>query len=191
MARSLALTLELTLLTTRSMGKTIQTISLILSDFNPSDRKHTLVLAPTVAIIQWKNEIAKFTEGMKVVVFHGANRIKNMDELKKHDIILTSCESFSLLSLRRIVAETLSRQTDAVLESEYRRQEKGFKKKGNLMKEDSILHKMKWHRVILDEAHNIKDRASNTAKAAFGLRAKFRWCLSGELHTSRCSRSES
>ncbi|ORY91463.1 SNF2 family N-terminal domain-domain-containing protein [Leucosporidium creatinivorum] len=140
------------------MGKTIQTISLILSDFSPSDRKHTLVLAPTVAIIQWKNEIAKFTEGMKVVVFHGSDRIKNLNELKKHDIILTSY---------------------AVLESEYRRQEKGFKKKGNLMKEDSILHQMRWHRVILDEAHNIKDRASNTAKAAFGLRAKFRWCLSG------------
>lgn len=35
------------------------------------------------------------------------------------------------------------------------------------------------HRVILDEAHNIKDRASNTAKAAFALKAKFRWCLSG------------
>lgn len=58
------------------------------------------------------------------------------------------------------------------------------------MKEDSILHKMKWHRVILDEAHNIKDRASNTAKAAFGLRAKFRWCLSGELSSSIRKRQE-
>lgn len=91
-------TLELTSLIFRSMGKTIQTISLILSDFSPSDRKHTLVLAPTVAIIQWKNEIAKFTEGMKVVVFHGSDRIKNLNELKKHDIILTSCPS-SRLSL--------------------------------------------------------------------------------------------
>lgn len=88
---------ELTFLRSGSMGKTIQTISLILSDFSPSDRKHTLVLAPTVAIIQWKNEIAKFTEGMKVVVFHGSDRIKNLNELMKHDIILTSCESISLL----------------------------------------------------------------------------------------------
>lgn len=63
--------------------------------------------------------------------------------------------------------------------------------------EDSILHKIKWHRIVLDEAHNIKvfslpyfedigqmplhqqDRGSNTAKATFALKAKYRWCLSG------------
>lgn len=73
------------------MGKTIQTISLILSDWAPTDRKHTLVLAPTVAIIQWKNEIAKFTEGMKVAVFHGASRMKTIKEMEKFDIVLTSC----------------------------------------------------------------------------------------------------
>lgn len=74
------------------MGKTIQTISLILSDWSPQDRKHTLVLAPTVAIMQWRNEIAKFTEGMKVYVYHGQDRIKSVAELSKYDIVLTSCE---------------------------------------------------------------------------------------------------
>lgn len=31
----------------------------------------------------------------------------------------------------------------------------------------------------LDEAHNIKERATNTAKATFELKARYRWCLSG------------
>src|SRR6266852_240955 len=31
----------------------------------------------------------------------------------------------------------------------------------------------------LDEAHNIKERATSTAKAAFELKARYRWCLSG------------
>ena len=31
----------------------------------------------------------------------------------------------------------------------------------------------------LDEAHNIKERATNTAKATFELKAKYKWCLSG------------
>ncbi|BGP54753.1 hypothetical protein JCM8202_003260 [Rhodotorula sphaerocarpa] len=141
------------------MGKTIQTISLILSDWSPSHPKgSTLVLAPTVAIMQWKSEIEKFTKGFKVLVYHGTNRISNVKEMEKYDVVLTSY---------------------AVMESNFRREQKGFTRKGKILKEDSILHKIKWHRVILDEAHNIKDRQANTAKAAFALRAHYRWCLSG------------
>lgn len=33
--------------------------------------------------------------------------------------------------------------------------------------------------VVLDEAHNIKERSTNAAKAAFALNAKYKWCLSG------------
>ncbi len=34
-------------------------------------------------------------------------------------------------------------------------------------------------RIILDEAHNIKERSTNAAKAAFALDGKYKWCLSG------------
>lgn len=67
------------------------------------------------------------------------------------------------------------------MESSYRREIKGFMKKGIMMQEDSIIHKVDWHRVILDEAHNIKDRGSNQAKAAFALKGNFKWCLSGSF----------
>jgi DNA repair protein RAD16 len=43
----------------------------------------------------------------------------------------------------------------------------------------STLHRVFWHRVILDEAHAIKDRRCSTAQAVFGLHAHVRWCLSG------------
>lgn len=48
------------------MGKTAQTIALILSDYVKGKQQPTLVLAPTVAIIQWKTEFEKFTTGFKV-----------------------------------------------------------------------------------------------------------------------------
>ena len=41
------------------------------------------------------------------------------------------------------------------------------------------LLQIRWRRVVLDEAHNIKDRRCNTAQAAFALTARHRWCLSG------------
>ena len=41
------------------------------------------------------------------------------------------------------------------------------------------LHNIDFYRVILDEAHNIKDRQSNTARAVNNLKTQKRWCLSG------------
>ena len=65
-----------------------------------------------------------------------------------------------------------------------------------IVKEKSPLHQIHWNRIVvwptvhhialhtlipeqLDEAHNIKERSTNTAKAAFELKANYRWCLSG------------
>ncbi|PWN23213.1 hypothetical protein BCV69DRAFT_280825 [Microstroma glucosiphilum] len=137
------------------MGKTVQMISLLLSD----RKKPTLVVAPTVAILQWRNEIAKYTDdALKVTVWHGATREADVKKLREQDVVLTSY---------------------AVMESSFRKQQIGFKRKGLIVKEQSALHSVIWHRVILDEAHNIKERATNTAKAAFTLQTTYRWALSG------------
>ncbi|KAI1495769.1 DNA repair protein RAD16 [Biscogniauxia marginata] len=142
------------------LGKTIQAVSLIMSDY-PA-KIPTLVLVPPVALMQWTAEIDSYTEKrLKTLVFHGTNsKAKNLSakELKKFDVILMSYNS---------------------LESMYRKQEKGFKRKGGLYKEKSSVHQIKFHRVILDEAHSIKSRTTMTAKACFALQAEYRWCLTG------------
>ncbi|XP_051151809.1 DNA repair protein RAD16 isoform X2 [Andrographis paniculata] len=43
----------------------------------------------------------------------------------------------------------------------------------------SILHSVTWERIILDEAHYIKERRSNTAKAVLALQSSYKWALSG------------
>lgn len=151
------------------MGKTIQTIALLVHDrkkpnlvvayasFSPH-RKPLTAISPTVAIVQWRNEIEANTNGFKVLLWHGASREQDVKELKKFDVVLT---------------------TYAVLESAFRKQVSGFKRKGSIVKEKSAMHTVEWHRIILDEAHNIKERATNTAKAAFELKGNFKWCLSG------------
>ncbi|TDL29103.1 hypothetical protein BD410DRAFT_710839 [Rickenella mellea] len=136
------------------MGKTIQTLALFVSD----RQKPNLVVAPTVAIMQWRNEIEAHTSGFKVAVWHGASREANAQELKKFDVVLT---------------------TYAVLESAFRKQQSGFKRQGQIVKQKSPVHQIQWHRIILDEAHNIKERSTNTAKAAFELKSNYKWCLSG------------
>lgn len=124
------------------MGKTIQAVTLIMSDF-PA-KQPTLVLMPPVALMQWQQEIADYTDGtLKTFVFHGTNpKSKHITakELKGFDVILMSYNS---------------------LESMYRHQEEGFKRKDGLHREESAVHKIAYHRVILDEAHSIK-ASSNT-----------------------------
>lgn len=36
-----------------------------------------------------------------------------------------------------------------------------------------------WHRVVLDEAQGIKNGSTLSARAAWALHARHRWCLSG------------
>ena len=45
--------------------------------------------------------------------------------------------------------------------------------------EKSPLHEIKYHRLILDEAHSIKSRNTGVAKACFALKGTYKWCLSG------------
>lgn len=102
-------------------------------------KQPSLVLIPPVALMQWQNEIRNYTDGtLKTFVYHGTNAqtkgIK-VSDLKKYDVILMSYNS---------------------LESMYRKQEKGFKRKDGNYKEKSVIHQIHFHRVILDEAHNIK-----------------------------------
>ncbi|EPS31315.1 hypothetical protein PDE_06270 [Penicillium oxalicum 114-2] len=142
------------------MGKTIQAVSLIMSDF--PQREPTLVLVPPVALMQWVSEIKEYTNGkLKVCVYHNADpKVKKLSQadLRKFDVIMISYSS---------------------LESIYRKQEKGWTRGNGTVKEDSLIHSIHYHRLILDEAHSIKQRTTGVAKACFALKASYKWCLSG------------
>ncbi|KAJ1898666.1 DNA repair protein rad16 [Kickxella alabastrina] len=144
------------------MGKTLQTIALLLVNRG----KPTMVICPTVALLQWKSEIEAATDALAVFIYYGDERKKlldkngaiNQSELAKYDVVLT---------------------TYSVMETGFRRERTGFRLKGQLYKEKALLHSIKWFRIVLDEAHNIKDRSSNSARAAFELKAERTWSLTG------------
>ena len=71
------------------MGKTIQTIALLLAE---PRGKPNLVVAPTVALMQWKNEIEQHTNnGLSVCLFYGTNRAITAQQMKDYDVVLTTC----------------------------------------------------------------------------------------------------
>ncbi|KAH8129034.1 hypothetical protein FP744_10007525 [Trichoderma asperellum] len=146
------------------LGKTLQSISLILLNQKPSKDedgwrksfqkvdKTTLVVAPLALIRQWESEIKEKvvkSHGLKVLVHHGPQRTKDSEDLKLYDVVITTYQ---------------------ILVSEHGKWLDGVK--GGCFG----LH---WWRVILDEAHTIKNRNAKATKACYALQSEYRWCLSG------------
>ena len=50
---------------------------------------------------------------------------------------------------------------------------------GSKGKKKEALFKVRWWRIVLDEAHNIKNRGTKAAQACSALDGKYRWCLTG------------
>ncbi|MCJ1463870.1 hypothetical protein MMC07_002479 [Pseudocyphellaria aurata] len=151
------------------LGKTIQSISLLLVNPRPkhssesndkkllpkSVEKCTLVVAPLALIKQWEAEIknrVSDSHTMRVCVHHGPQRTKRFDDLRKYDVVITTYQI--------LVSEhsSSSERADGP---------------------QAGCFGLHWYRVILDEAHTIKNRNAKATKACCALRAEYRWCLTG------------
>ncbi|KAI1487109.1 SNF2 family N-terminal domain-containing protein [Biscogniauxia mediterranea] len=139
------------------LGKTLQSIALILSNAKPQDKhpgveKTTLVVAPLALIRQWEAELKdKVTDShrLKVLVHHGPQRTKRFEDLRRYDVVITTYQ---------------------ILVSEHNHSNDKLK---------AGCFGLHWYRVILDEAHTIKNRNAKATKACYELRSIYRWCLSG------------
>ncbi|KAF3761555.1 hypothetical protein M406DRAFT_266849 [Cryphonectria parasitica EP155] len=146
------------------LGKTLQSISLIISNPRPQKdgpgwkkslngvEKGTLVVAPLALIRQWEQEIKdKVTKShqLSICVHHGPNRTKRFQDLAQYDVVITTYQ---------ILVSEHGHSTD------------------NLKAGCFGVH---WYRVILDEAHTIKNRNAKSTKACYALDSEFRWCLTG------------
>jgi len=88
-------------------------------------------------------------DALSVYIYHGTERNKDPSFLSGFDIVLTT---FATLATEFATTATESN--------------------GPLMK-------VNWFRIVLDEAHTIKDRSTRTAKAAFTLQGSRRWAVTG------------
>uniref|UniRef100_A0A093Y703 Putative ATP-dependent helicase n=1 Tax=Talaromyces marneffei PM1 TaxID=1077442 RepID=A0A093Y703_TALMA len=143
------------------LGKTVQSIALILTNPKPSEPKNTkdaeksdkctLIIAPLALIKQWESEIA--------------DKIEKTHKLRVCVYHGTGRTKFSADLKDYDVVIT----TYGTLSSEHAASGKG--KVG--------CFNIHWYRIILDEAHTIKNRNAKATQAACALNAQYRWCLTG------------
>ncbi len=73
------------------LGKTVQTLAhLHLEKVSGRADRPSLVVATTSLMSNWRQETARFTPELKVLVLHGADRREYMDEIDTADLVLTT-----------------------------------------------------------------------------------------------------
>jgi superfamily II DNA or RNA helicase len=72
------------------LGKTLQAIALFLLVKAEQEKISCLVVAPTSVVGNWEREINRFAPSLKVMVWHGAERKQQEDELKTAEVVITS-----------------------------------------------------------------------------------------------------
>lgn len=156
------------------LGKTLSILSLIVGSLDDSvewakqmpsesdaggvqsqlvrNSKATLLISPLSTVANWEEQISAHVkkESLKYYVFHGPNRIQDVDELAEYDLIIT---------------------TYSIVSSElYNRGKK---------KDVSPLLQTNYFRIVLDEAHMIREQSTRQSQAICTLSAQRRWAVTG------------
>ncbi|KAL6725110.1 hypothetical protein Aduo_019925 [Ancylostoma duodenale] len=128
----------------------------------------TLIVAPAALIYHWEAEIKQRCEDglLRVVIYHSNNR-KNIsfDSIARADVVIT---------------------TYTLLASEIEKGSKNERARPRSPSEKrSPIEEIHWARIVLDEAHQIKNKSTKTSRAVCRLEADARWCVTGTpLHNN-------
>ncbi|TKA37012.1 hypothetical protein B0A54_11376 [Friedmanniomyces endolithicus] len=163
------------------LGKTIMMLANIQNGRlkKKSKRRCTLIVASRALITQWAQEIEKHTLnvrehkhlGLRWVRNHAGHRLTsgdNISEMENYDVVLTTYnEILSSYPSTKIPPELVTAKQKEAWWSDFFEKEKGD------------FHRVRWLRVVLDEAQAIKNHLSTTSKACISLSAKHCWAVSG------------
>jgi len=72
------------------LGKTVQTLAILQCQKEMGQKRASLLIMPTSLIYNWQMEASKFTPKLKVFIYTGTNRIKDIAQFDGYDLVLTS-----------------------------------------------------------------------------------------------------
>ncbi|CAM1509853.1 Fc.00g001880.m01.CDS01 [Cosmosporella sp. VM-42] len=123
----------------------------------------TLVIAPMSLLAQWQSEAEKASkEGtMKIELYYGNEKAPNLQAL---------CCASNAASAPDLVITSYGVVLSEFTSITAKNGDKSF---------HNGIFSLKFFRIILDEGHHIKNRASKTAKACYEIAADHRWVLTG------------
>ncbi|KAL4784180.1 SNF2 family N-terminal domain-containing protein [Aspergillus varians] len=159
------------------IGKTLEALVNIIDGLplNPEDQSQTtLLVVPSHLTKHWMDQMRKHCEPKaigKVVQYHARAKLSTLndiEDLQTYSIVVTTYDE-----VRRSYPTF---KPPKELSNEERLREQW----GHIFKENrGPLHRIKFHRIVLDEAHIIKNWKSSVSIAVRGLVGQYKWLLSG------------
>ncbi|KAJ7076375.1 SNF2 family N-terminal domain-containing protein [Mycena belliarum] len=140
------------------LGKTLTMLALILAtkaDIPQDFSNSTLIVVPLSVISNWSKQIDDHCASgfLSYYVYYGAKRDISLKELNKFDVIITTYQTVA---------------------GEYEDNGAVQNKKKKVPK---TLFEIKWKRVVLDEAHTIRNPRTKMFRACCNLSSQRRWAL--------------
>ncbi|THV01686.1 hypothetical protein K435DRAFT_817999 [Dendrothele bispora CBS 962.96] len=140
---------------------------------NPSQEKYGGILADDMGIVcplslvgQWASEIERVAPGLAVLKHQGPSRTQDLKSFLRVHVVITT---YDTLTSEHNSFKALA---DGAGVKDKRKNVTGKPPK-------DALFRAQWCRIVLDEAHKIKNRKTQVAGACCALDAKFRWTLTG------------
>ncbi|KAG8528534.1 uncharacterized protein KY384_007452 [Bacidia gigantensis] len=154
------------------LGKTLSILSLVVGSLDNAEEwakqivsetdgekplvrnsRTTLLVAPLSTLANWEDQIRVHIKksALTYYVYHGGSRICDIDELAKYDMVVTT---YSIVS-------------------------SDFTGRGNKKKDVNPLLHTNFFRIVLDEAHMIREQATRQSQAICALSAQRRWAVTG------------
>ncbi|KAA1111497.1 hypothetical protein PGT21_001816 [Puccinia graminis f. sp. tritici] len=168
-------------------GKTVQSIALI-SAHKQTEKgapKTTLVVCPLALKDQWVDEVEQKSD-LSVILYHGSKRHQIAHKLHKYRVVVTTYDVVSSEwqnpKKTAQAGDESSEDEDQLGDGPGAKKSKATRAKKTkpcplFTKEDGS--PMRFWRIILDEAHVIKNRNAQKTKACSELRGNYKWCLTG------------
>lgn len=123
---------------------------------------------------QWEKEIERHVDPrhkLSVYLYHGTGKNVEFSRLRQYDVVLTT---FGCLTSEYKQKESRKESMLHEQETQDRSIRRKAKDKLALLGPECM-----WYRIIIDEAHNIKNRNSKASKACADLMARHRLCMTG------------
>ncbi|KAJ7346747.1 SNF2 family N-terminal domain-containing protein [Mycena albidolilacea] len=141
------------------LGKTLTMLALILAtkaDVPKDFSNSTLIVAPLSVLSNWEKQIDDHCahKSLTYYVYYGTKRDISPKELRKFDVVITTYQTVA---------------------GEHDDKDSAPSKKKK--KVEKVLLDIQWKRVVLDEAHTIRNPKTKMAKAVCALPAQRRWAL--------------